>query len=44
MPWVVLSEVMPPEARTAGGSVGVSVNWLTNFAAVSHAANGLWLS
>ena len=35
VPWVVLSEVMPPEAQTAGGAVGVSVNWLTNFAAVS---------
>lgn len=36
MAWVVLSEVMPREGRTAGGSVAVSVNWLTNFAAVSH--------
>jgi len=36
VPWVVLSEVMPPEARTAGGAVGVSVNWMTNFAAVSR--------
>lgn len=33
--WVVLGEVLPQEARTAAGSVGVSVNWLTNFAAVS---------
>lgn len=33
--WVVLPEVMPKEGRTAGGSVAVSVNWLTNFAAVS---------
>lgn len=36
MAWVVLSEVMPKEGRTAGGSVAVSVNWLTNFAAVSR--------
>lgn len=34
VPWVVLPEVVPPEARTAGGAVAVSVNWLTNFAAV----------
>jgi hypothetical protein len=33
--WVVLSEVVPPEARTAVGSVAVSINWLTNFTAVS---------
>ncbi|ORY27082.1 putative vacuolar membrane protein [Naematelia encephala] len=32
MAWVVLSEVMPPKARTSGGAVGVSVNWLVNFA------------
>lgn len=35
IPWVVLPEVVPPEARTAGGAVAVSVNWLTNFAAAS---------
>jgi len=35
VPWVVLSEALPSEAQTAGGAVGVSVNWLTNFAAVS---------
>jgi hypothetical protein len=29
--WVVLSEVMPQEARTASGSVGLAVNWTTNF-------------
>lgn len=33
--WVVLSEVLPPEARTSVGSVGVSINWLTNFVSVS---------
>jgi hypothetical protein len=36
IPWVVLSEVVPPEARTADGAVAVSVNWLTNFAAGSY--------
>lgn len=35
--WVVLSEVVPPEARTAVGSVAVGINWLTNFTAVSYA-------
>lgn len=35
MAWVVLSEIMPREGRTAGGSIGVAVNWITNFAAVS---------
>ena len=35
--WVVLSEVMPQEARTASGSVGLAVNWTTNFIMVrSH--------
>ena len=29
--WVVLSEVMPQEARTASGSIGLAVNWTTNF-------------
>jgi hypothetical protein len=29
--WVVLSEVMPKEAQTASGSVGLAVNWTTNF-------------
>lgn len=33
--WVVLSEVMPQEARTASGSVGLAVNWSTNFVMVS---------
>ncbi len=33
MPWVVLSEVIPTQARTAGGSIGVCLNWLTNFVA-----------
>ena len=36
--WVVLSEVMPQEARTASGSVGLAVNWTTNFVMVS-----IWL-
>lgn len=35
MPWLVLSEVMPSHARTAGGSIGVCLNWLTNFTAGS---------
>ena len=35
MPWVVMSEVLRPQARTAGGSIGVCVNWLTNFIAGS---------
>jgi len=39
IPWVVLPEVVPPEARTAGGAVAVSVNWLTNFAAASGRAD-----
>lgn len=34
MAWVILPEVMPKEGRTAGSSVAVSVNWITNFAAV----------
>jgi hypothetical protein len=29
--WVVLSEVLPPAARTAGGSVGISLNAITSF-------------
>ncbi|KAK1923400.1 putative vacuolar membrane protein [Papiliotrema laurentii] len=33
VPWVVLAEVVPMEARTASGAVAVSINWLTNFAA-----------
>lgn len=37
--WVVLPEVMPREGRTAGGSVAVSVNWLTNFTAVRPSQN-----
>lgn len=45
--WVVLGEVLPQEARTAAGSVGVSVNWLTNFAAVSTSLDmthvGVWI-
>lgn len=35
MAWVILPEVMPKEGRTAGSSAAVSVNWITNFAAVS---------
>lgn len=42
--WVVLGEVLPQEARTAAGSVGVSVNWLTNFAAVSTSLDMTWYS
>ena len=34
MAWVILPEVMPKEGRTAGSSVAVSVNWITNFTAV----------
>jgi hypothetical protein len=34
MAWVILPEVMPKEGRTAGSSVAVSVNWITNFVAV----------
>ena len=30
--WVVLAEVMPPEARTAAGAVGIALNWTMNFA------------
>ena len=33
VPWVVLSEVLPAHARPSGGSIGVAVNWLTNFTA-----------
>lgn len=29
--WVVLGEVMPPYARTAASSLGLAVNWSTNF-------------
>ena len=32
LPWVVLSEVMPAQARTATGSIAVCLNWSTNFA------------
>lgn len=45
--WVVLGEVLPQDARTAAGSVGVSVNWLTNFAAVGTSlaclSDGTWI-
>lgn len=43
IPWVVLSEVVPLEARTAVGAVAVSVNWLTNFAAVRTLGAPLYL-
>jgi len=29
--WIVMSEVMPREARTAAGAVGLAVNWSTAF-------------
>lgn len=29
--WVVLGEVMPPHARTAASSLGLAINWSTNF-------------
>lgn len=29
--WVVLSEVMPPEARTAATSIGISLSSITSF-------------
>jgi len=29
--WAVLSEVMPPHARTASGSIGLALNWSMNF-------------
>ncbi|ORY24486.1 putative vacuolar membrane protein [Naematelia encephala] len=29
--WVVLSEVMPHEATTAAGAIGIGLNWTTNF-------------
>ena len=29
--WVVLAEVMPPEARTAAGAIGIALNWTMNF-------------
>ncbi|WRT64285.1 uncharacterized protein IL334_001216 [Kwoniella shivajii] len=29
--WVVLPEVMPAHAVTAAGSIGLAVNWSTNF-------------
>lgn len=39
--WVVLSEVMPKEAQTASGSVGLAVNWTTNFIMASSRLLGL---
>ncbi|ORY33758.1 putative vacuolar membrane protein [Naematelia encephala] len=29
--WVVLSEVMPHEATTAAGAIGIGLNWTSNF-------------
>jgi MFS family permease len=34
--WVVLSEVLPSEARTAGSSLGQACAAVTGFVAVSH--------
>ncbi|ORX36061.1 putative vacuolar membrane protein [Kockovaella imperatae] len=28
--WVVLSQVMPPQARTAAGAIGIALNWTAN--------------
>ena len=36
--WAVLSEVMPPHARTAAGSIGLALNWSMNFVMVSRDA------
>lgn len=35
--WVVLSEVMPSEATTAAGALGIALNWTVNFIMVSGA-------
>ena len=32
--WIVLSDVMPPRSTTAGGSIGIGLNWVINFVAV----------
>lgn len=34
--WVVLPEVMPKHAVTAAGSVGLAINWSTNFIMASR--------
>ena len=34
--WVVMSEVLPKEARTGAGSIGVALNWSTAFLMVSR--------
>ena len=33
--WAVLSEVMPPHARTGAGSIGLGLNWTFNFIMVN---------
>ena len=32
--WVVLSDVMPKEATTAAGAIGIALNWTMNFVMV----------
>jgi hypothetical protein len=32
IPFVLLPEVVPPASAAATGSLGLSVNWITNFA------------
>jgi sugar porter (SP) family MFS transporter len=34
VPWVYVSEILPLKARTRGAAIGVSSNWLWNFAIV----------
>lgn len=36
--WVVLSEVMPANATTAAGALGIALNWTLNFVMVSRSA------
>jgi hypothetical protein len=38
--WVVLSEVMPREATTAAGALGIALNWSMNFVMVSGGQGG----
>ena len=34
VPWVVVPEILPLEARTRGTAIGISSNWLWNFTIV----------
>jgi hypothetical protein len=38
---VVISDVMPREAASAVGSMGIAINWLSNFFVVSTGQNAI---